>query len=140
MSLTVSYPIQVAKDDWEDIEYEIEDNEIVDWVLENKTKEEIIELMENGWDKKSDKEKQELINSYEYAGPDWFYKEGTKELNFEAIFDNDPQQSIEELVFEVLDEIEDDLIRDFKDEAEEDYEFSKLDDYTKRGISPSDFH
>lgn len=140
MSLTLSYPVQVSQYDWEDITYEVEDEQIVEWILELKTKEEIIDLMKQGWEKKSDKEKQELINSYEYAGPDWFYKDGTKELNFEAIFDNDPEESVEELVFEVLDLLEDDIKRDFKDVAMEDYEFSQLDDYAQRGISPSDFH
>lgn len=137
MSISVSYPVQVSKYDWEDFIYEIEDEQIVEWILEVKTKDEIIQLMKDGWDKLSDTEKQNMIDGYKEAGYNFF--DDPNNIPFEEIFDNDPRESIEDLVFEVLDQIEDDIKRDFKDVAMEDREFASLSDYEKVGMKPSDF-
>lgn len=93
--------------------------------------------MKQAWDKFSKQEKENFISNYEdseYINPE------TNEPNYEYIFEEDKFMFIEDFIMEVVDEIEDDLIRDFKSEAEDDYKFSQLDDYAQRGLSPSDFH
>ena len=136
MSLTINIPIQVGYDDWEDIPFEIDSDRLEDY-MDSYSKEENIGFMKSAWDKFSKQEKEDFISNYkdsEYINPE------TNEPNYEYIFEEDKFMFIEDFIMEVVDEIEDDLIRDFKDEAEEDYEFSQLDDYAQRGISPSDFH
>lgn len=137
MSIAVSYPVQVSKYDWEDYIYEIEDNEIVNWILEVKTKDEIIQLMKDGWDKLSDTEKQNMIDSYKEAGYNFF--DDLNNIPFEEIFDNDPRESIEDLVFEVIDQIEDEIKDDYKDVAMEDRDISNMSAYDRVGMKPSDF-
>lgn len=137
MSIAVSYPVQVSKNDWEDYIFEIEDNEIVNWILEVKTKDEIIQLMKDGWDKLSDTEKQNMIDSYKEAGYNFF--DDPNNIPFEEIFDNDPRESIEDLVFEVIDQIEDEIKDDYKDVSMEDRDIANMSAYDRVGMKPSDF-
>ena len=143
-----------------DYVYEIDNSDIINWIMETKGKEEIVQLMDEGFYRANQRSKKIIIDSLqEFADDvnDWgkifkqgWYKDDKGEVDFNKVYDKLTQEGLTEVIQEILEEVGFNAIDLIEDEIRDEWEsqaISEIEDelaydrdpYAYNGLSRNDF-